>query len=584
VLTLESGRGRNAIEVSLPASFVDYDRLEATWPGADAAGGEGVLAGEVRLSTESAYDGQRHVSEWVAVDLTLADTLVPVLSSVDGDGEHVNDPIVVVGDGLLLGEGEGQTVAVVEGCFTPQGGGGCAPVGPVEVPVVPLDPLDRGAGVFPFAPEIAGIEPGAFEGTVWLLNRHASGEQTTSEALPLDQRISPPQLTGLGPGEASLGQIVTLDGAGFVGPGPGDLAATTLIELDGTFAQPGSPGLDIVLTLLGEQVDGGTLRYVINEEDALGRLVDVRTSEGRFTGTARPIVAFGDSSVEGAAVPVELGLLPVRQVVWVDVRPGFVESLRQFGLRAGRQAVVDRILGVIERDYAGVNLDVRRSRPEDFALYSVVELSGPDPNGLGLLGYDNTPGKDVGNLRLYDTIGGVNALTQQDGYPGYGGVFLDSLFAYSAHPPDGMAEGGLAESSFDALFDPLRPDVDGGERASAEEIDDLLWVDDNTTCPARGRRKQVGCAVFALGNLVGTTMSHEIAHSLGLADPEGAAFHNTGDWTDAIMDGGSSRTFPERAEVDGQGPGEFCRVNYDYLRQILPTDEPDPVADRQDCY
>ena len=46
------------------------------------------------------------------------------------------------------------------------------------------------------------------------------------------------------------------------------------------------------------------------------------------------------------------------------------------------------------------------------------------------------------------------------------------------------------------------------------------------------------------------------------------------------MDRGSSRTFRERAE----GPGRFCRVNYDYLREILPTSLPDPIPDRQDCY
>ena len=50
-----------------------------------------------------------------------------------------------------------------------------------------------------------------------------------------------------------------------------------------------------------------------------------------------------------------------------------------------------------------------------------------DPNGLGLFGYDNTPGKDDGNTRLYDKLGGLNAQTQQDGYPGYGGVFLESI-------------------------------------------------------------------------------------------------------------------------------------------------------------
>jgi hypothetical protein len=237
---------------------------------------------------------------------------------------------------------------------------------------------------------------------------------------------------------------------------------------------------------------------------------------------------------------------------------------------------------VVERDYAGVNVEVRLEEPTDFALYSILEISGPDPNGLGLLGYDNTPGKDVGNQRLYDTIGGVNALTQQDGYPGYGGVFIESLFSFS-QDPGGFAEQGAVDPLFDDLFDPVRPDR-GGDRVSPGEVADRVVPSSNTDCPTSGRSARVGCAVFALGNLIGTTVSHEIAHSVGLADPDGEAFHNTGDWENALMDGGSYRTFAERAEVDGEGPGVFCEEAFVYLQDILPTGQPDPLGSRQECY
>ena len=83
--------------------------------------------------------------------------------------------------------------------------------------------------------------------------------------------------------------------------------------------------------------------------------------------------------------------------------------------------------------YAGINVEFRTEPPLDFAQYAEVDIGGPDPNGLGLLGYDNTPGKDVGNSRLYDRIGGVNAATQGDGFPGYGGVFSDNFLGFSAH-------------------------------------------------------------------------------------------------------------------------------------------------------
>jgi hypothetical protein len=85
-----------------------------------------------------------------------------------------------------------------------------------------------------------------------------------------------------------------------------------------------------------------------------------------------------------------------------------------------------------------------------------------------------------------------------------------------------------------------------------------------------------------LGSLIGTTASHEIAHALGLADPGGEEFHNTGDWDNALMDAGGARPFAERAELEGMGPGAFCQRNYDYLREVLPTTEPDPLQ-RTDC-
>lgn len=573
-------------EITLEALFVDYDRLEVAWPGHPA---EGLFMGTAQVRTPSSYDGKEHVSNRLTVDLQVVQSLIPGLSEVEDGGTHVNDPVIVRGGGLLLGGAEGQTFARVEGCFRAGGSGTCHSVGPVEIPVVPWEPLERAVAGFPFAPEIAGIEPGRFEGELLLVNRHADGTETRSGSLPLKHGIGRPVVREMAPRGVSLGQIVQVRGGGFVGPGPGDPTAVTLLELDGRF-QGAEGGFNVVLTLVGELQGGmpgelgSRVHYVVNEEDALGRLVDVRRSPGTFTGTLRPVVAWQDSVVEGEPMAISVELRPVKQVVWLKLQPSFVESLRQFGLRAARGAVVQRIVDVIERDYAGVNLEVRLEQPDDFALYSVVELSGPDPNGLGLLGYDNTPGKDVGNLRLHDRIGGVNALTQLDGYPGFGGVFLDSLFAYSAHPPGRVGDPGLVDPDFDRLFDPVRPDVPGGQRVSEREAQDLAPIEDNTTCPASGRRMQVACAIFALGNLVGTTTSHEIAHSLGLADPDGEAFHNTGDWDNAIMDAGSQRTFQERAEIEGQGPGRFCRSNYAYLREILPTDLPDPLPEREDCY
>src|SRR5262249_17459992 len=95
--------------------------------------------------------------------------------------------------------------------------------------------------------------------------------------------------------------------------------------------------------------------------------------------------------------------------------------------------------------------------------------------------------------------------------------------------------------------------------------------EDGAVCPAdpRDRQSVVACAVFTLGNLIGTTLTHEVGHSLGLADPEGSLFHDAGDAPNRLMDTGDARPFEERSELVGQGPAVFCGAEFDYLRTIL---------------
>jgi len=540
---------------------------------------EGSFDGQVWVTTELSADGRTHSSPKRGAKMEMTELLTPELDGVQGDASYLNDAWVVEGEGFLLGGAEGVGVLEVEGCFEPRGGSGCDPVGPVRIEGT--SGLGRDSLTVPFSPSVAGIERGSFVGTGRVLNVHADGTEVDGGTVDLTGEIGKPKLTGLSPLAASLGQFVTVEGQGFVGPTAVDPTGTTLVELEGTL-QRGGQSLPVDVLLVPEFQDGRAVRYILNEEDGLGQLMDLRSAGAAFTGTARAVVAHGSDEVDGDPVPVGFEVAPVKQVVWLKFLPNYTESLRHFGLFAARDAIQERIVEVVERDFAAVNVELRLEEPTDFALYSIVEISGPDPNGLGLLGYDNTPGKDVGNQRLYDTIGGVNALTQQDGYPGYGGVFIESLFSFSADP-GGFAVQGEVDPLFDELFDPFRPDRDG-RPVSASEVADRVVPSSNTDCPASGRSERVGCGVFALGNLVGTTVSHEIAHSVGLADPEGEAFHNTGDWEDALMDGGSYRTFAERAEVEGEGPGVFCEEAFDYLQDILPTGEQDPMAPRQECY
>lgn len=586
-LYLEGSVDGASVDLALPARFVAYDRLEVSWPGGLEAGlpaEGGFFEGRAHLEAASNLDRRTHVSAEVSALLDVRDRLVPNLLALDNPVVFVNDWLLAEGDGFLLGGGEGTTTAVVHGCFTPQGEGTCDPVGPVEIHAEPIAPFDRSAVRFPFSPHVAGIEPGSFTGSVALVNHHATGiVEPSATSIDTDNTIAEPTVVSFSPGEASLGQYVDVTGGGFVGPAPGEPSsiAVTLIELSGTFTPEGGPSITASLTLVPEFVEGRLARYVVNEEDELGQAIDVRYTPGQFVGTAQPTVEFLDDVVTGQPTGVTLGLRPVKQVVWLRLLPTYVESLRRFGLREADALIRARVAEVVRRDFAGVNVDVRLEEPTDFALYSEVEIGGPDPNGIGLLGYDNTPGKDDGNERLYDKIGGVNALTQLDGYPGYGGVFVESLFIFSAHPNGLAPDTSSADPRFDALFDPFRPDV--GTPMSAAEVAGVVLPIDGALCPAGDRATQASCAVWALSNLVGTTVSHEIAHSLGLADPGGEGFHNVGDFPSALMDAGGNRSFGERAEIAGEAPGMFCAHNYAYLTQILPSPDPDPVPARPQC-
>lgn len=577
--------GTRDVDVRAPARFVDFDELAVDADSAmfDAFGGDGDFAGTATVEVSSAVDGELYVTNEITVNMALRSQLTPGLDAVQTGGViFVNDEIFVMGSDLLLGGSEGTTFATVQGCFTPEAGGPCASVGPLEVPVVPESEFDRTRGTFAFAPDIAGIRPGTFEGTVSLINRHEGGGAPSSSSLPATYDMLRSTVFSVSTTGASLGQYVDITGGGFVGGAPG---SSTLIQLSGTYTPEGSPqGGPVDLLLIPEYVDGRLVRYVINEDDSLGQALDLRRDTGTFVGDLTPVVSFGGDEVTGDPATFTLSIEAVKQVVYLDFQPSYVESLRHFGLRGADTFIRDRVVQAVENAYATVNLEVRIAEPTDFALFSVVEIAGPDPNGLGLFGYDNTPGKDTNNERLYDRIGGVNAETQDDGYPGFGGVFIESLFGFSPNP-GGYAESlSGADEAFDAIFDPFRPDR-GGERIAAADLSGGVEpLPNGDGCPATTRSGEVACAVWVIGGLIGTTVAHEIGHSLGLANPFSEGFHNVGDAPNRLMDSGGSRPFMERAQLFGQGPALFCTEEYEYLRSILPSDEPEDLTVRPSCF
>jgi hypothetical protein len=538
----------------------------------------GDLDGEATIEVMSTVDRKLHMSPPLLLKLRFVSEEVPTIGDV-GDGvSFVNQPVQVTGSGFLLGGGEGETHASLTGCFTPAGTTICGATTTVEVAAQPAAPFDRANAVFPWATTISGIGPGSWTGMLTLVNIHASGVRKSTGAKAVKFDIQRPAIFAASTTTASLGQYVVIQGGGFIDQ-------VTLLELKGTFTPDGG-GADrpLDLQLVTDFVAGPTVRYVLSADDPLGKIVDLRKESGVIRGTVKPIVEDDTARVDGNAIPVQLTVAHVRQVVFVNFLSSYVESLRKFGLRAADPLIRQRVLGVAARDYAATNMDFRDVEPTDFALYSTVDLAGPDPNGQGLLGYDNTPGKDTDNLRLYDHIGGANAVTEEDGSPGYGGVFTESFFGFSKHP-NGLAQK-LPEQNdtFDRIFDPFRPDV-GGLELTAGELASLQppALDDGASCPARDRRTQIACAVWVLGNVIGSTMTHEVGHSLGLANPYGSGYHDQGDLPNRLMEVGSARPFNERAQLGGEGPAVFCDTAYDYLRMILPNEMTPPTVDRPPC-
>jgi len=583
-LHLVGTAGARTVDVAIPAVFVDYDHMTAAVdPTVIAALGadQGVVrfAGQAVMEVVSAVDGETYRSEPLTLTLDAAATLVPEVTTVQTGGLlFVNDRVQVDGRGFLLGGDEGQTVAVITGCFQPTGSGTCTPVTRREVVTQPSAPYQRDQISFRFVPAIAGIREGDFSGAVVIENRHAGGATLASASFPIDYSLVSAQIFQVTPPAASLGQYVLIDGGGFVG---GEAGALTEIRLVGTFTPTGqTQGAPVDLILIPEFESGNRVRYVVSTDDALGQAIDLRTVTGSFTGTIQPIVSYGGDQVSGPTTSVALGIAPVKQVVHLDFRPSYVESLRQFGLRAVDQQIRAQVVATVRAAYPAVNLEVRTEPPTDFALYSLVEIHGPDPNGMGLFGYDNSPGKDTGNLRLWDRLGGVNAVTQQDGYPGYGGVFIESLMAFSQHPASGPS-APIADPLFDELFDPFRPDR--GDIIVGADLSGGVAVVTAGQCPAGDRSTRIGCAVYAMGNLIGTTLAHEIGHSLGLANPYSEGFHDFGDEPNRLMDAGGDRPFAERAVLGGRGPAVFCDDEYQYLREILPSSLPADTSPRPRC-
>ncbi len=583
--TFDNGTESYEVDFRKTVRFVDLETLEidVDVEFLDALGSNsGEFSGTIRVDIDSAVDTNRHSSPDLEASLSVRSFLTPQDATVRANGPvYVNDNVLVEASGLLLGGNEGRSYARVSGCFVTAGIGACEPIETRELEVTPATDFDRTQGNFAFAPEIAGIQSGRFEGEVTIINRHASERDEASAAQPVEYELTESAVFSIGSPVVSIGQYLEIAGAGFVETSQD---SSTILELTGEYTPLEGRPTSLDLILVPEFVEGRRLRYTLSEDDALGQLLDLRSAQGTFAGTVTAQVSHGAESVVGDPLEIQVDLAPVKQVVYLNFTSQYVDALRAFGLRATDAAIRERVLAAVRRDYRTINIDFRLEEPSDFSLYSIVDIGGFDPNGLGLLGYDNTPGKDSGNERLHDHIGGVNASTQEDGFPGYGGVFIESFFIFSEHPGEFAPSVPIADPLFDEIFDPFRPDRGGSPVRAADLSGGVALPPDGLGCPATERNGQIGCAAWTLANLIASTVSHEIGHSLGLANPEGGSSHHASDAPRRMMDSGSYRPFNERAELSQAGPADFCDEAYAYLRQILPTDEADDSLGRPLCF
>jgi len=490
--------------------------------------------------------------------LAVATNLDPSFQPSGAGQRYLYDTVALVGRGFLQ-PGEGDTVAVIDGDYTFSSLPG---VRSVHGLAVPLDVTDREHAGLLLTVDLFGVRPGRFAGTVRLEN-HAGGDVRAAPPVAVSLEVAASRIDKVQPTTVRRGQVLSVLGAGFV-PTDYALEATTLVALEGTFAPRRGPVEEWsaggrLIVVPDAFPAPGRLDWVLRvTRGAKGTLEGLGVTAGTFSGAAVPVLVNGVDWIEGEPVDVSFTVAQPLQIVLIKYLPGFTDSLADFGLAEAEARVRAAILQRATADYAGVNVAFVETRPTDWVDYAVIELGGRDPNRAGLLGLDNTEGKDTGNLRFNDVLGGMNAGSEEAGYYAYGGVFLDSFFSFSPTYP-GVTHSELSSPLFDDLFGPFAPEL-GGDPATVDEV-----------AGNGARAAALDQAVAVLGTLVGDTVSHEIGHSLGLANIDGE-YHSLGDNPGWLMDAGAARSFLERSGLGPDGPERFSPDDRAYLESILPLD------------
>ena len=239
-------------------------------------------------------------------------------------------------------------------------------------------------------------------------------------------------------------------------------------------------------------------------------------------------------------------LLPTQQRIEPLFGGAFVVGLKRYGLAARATAIAERIRTLIAAHFNGLRVQVVGPEGALSAAEEVVRVAilDRDPNGLDLLGADNSPGKDVGNRDLGEQLLGFAAAARVVGEVAYGGVFLHGFTHFS---PTLYPGGLVVDSAFDALFGPWMPEL-GGKPAAVGD-------------PA------AAAASEAMARLIAGSLSHEVGHALGL--PAVPGYHHAQDNPGWRMDEGRNRPFAERIGQPGAVPEIWGEVDGAYLKTLL---------------
>lgn len=566
----------DAFEASLVPEIASSNELAAVLPQARA----GHFTGALVVRFRSVDRGDDAFAARAELELEMAQSLTPAAIRLEEDEAYLEDELTITGSGFLDGADEGSTRIVLDGTYTDVDGRASGVYGVVVTGSLRRAD-DRSALRLPWSPHIGGLAPGVFRGTLTPRNEHADRSVRNGAAIEVEVAQLETELRGFSPAEVSLGQFLDVEGRGFIGaarPNEGSRHASMAIRLDGELIPCEGPledcwdeAVPFEAELPTTWASGALARLGVIPVSDGGELraADFGIRQGFFVGSATPVLALGDDRRDGAALDdATLTLGPVRQVVWVEFIPGFAESLELLGLGAVDAEVERRVIERMQEIYCPpgatdqcVNVELRAEEPADFVAggYALIEIGGPDPNGLGLLGYDASERRDINNLRLWDHVGGRNALGGVDGV-GYGGVFVESFLFYSAHPPlDEVPESAPEpDPLFDVVFDPLR--------------EHEVTADEYPAGASDARLGEIETAIHVISSLVADTAAHELGHTLGLANPglPDGPVHRITDQPGCLMDAGEDRPFVERARLEGNPGAGFCDEDLDYLLHILP--------------